>query len=40
MSIYETKQCPACMGTGVQYSDIDGLKHRCPCCNGTGEVKR
>jgi len=31
------KKCSACNGTGVQYSEKEGLRVRCPVCLGSGE---
>jgi DnaJ-class molecular chaperone len=40
-NIYDTTdKCPACNGSGVQYSHTQGLRVTCPVCNGTGRKKR
>lgn len=33
----EKKVCPACNGTGIQYSDKEGLRVTCPVCLGSGK---
>ena len=35
----DTKDCPACLGTGVKIRR-DGVSEPCPRCGGTGQVPK
>jgi DnaJ-class molecular chaperone len=36
----EEENCPACFGTGIQYSNKEGLRVSCPVCAGSGKRRK